>query len=80
MIGRDRHIHSHATLRDVPLPSHPKHGIPFAHKKAVADFGGRFRIGRTHGFLKSHQHRFAAAVADFIQQAAVGFGKVFWLE
>ncbi len=69
----NRHLHSHraGALRHVPLPSHPEQGKPLAHQRAVSEFGLGCRIGRSCRLLKRLQDRFAAAVADFVEEATV---------
>ena len=65
VLGRDGHLHPHHArpLGNVPLPSHPEQREALTHEPAVAEVGVGRRIERRGGF--------AAAVADFVEQAAI---------
>ena len=71
MIGGNRHVHAHLPLGHIPLPAHPEQRISLRHKRAIAEFSSGRRIAAAFRFLKHGEHRLAAAIAYFVEQASV---------
>ena len=71
VIGRDGHVHAHAAVRHVPLPSHPRQREALIHQRAVAEFGGCGRIGGARRALECDENPLGAAIAGLVEQPAV---------
>ena len=76
LFGGDRNVHPHAAFGHVPLPSHPEQREALAHQRAVAELRRGRRIRGVRGVLEHRQNPLGAAIAGFVEQAAVAARRI----